>query len=84
VKSYPELGAPAGGTPRPSPARTRGHRAQRRATERPEHTRSRAQRVAVFGDAEHGEDGEDATLPGASTVARRYARWADRFEAINQ
>ncbi len=33
---YPELRAPAGGTPRPSPARLRGHRAERRAIERPE------------------------------------------------
>src|SRR3954465_2533843 len=53
----------------PSPARTRGGRAQRRARERPEATRSRAQADAGTAYAEHGEDGEDSTLPGASTAA---------------
>src|SRR5580700_8601988 len=62
--AHPEHGAPAGGIRRPSPARTRSHRAQRRATERPEPPGAARRRCA-----EHGEDGEDATLPGASTVA---------------
>lgn len=65
---HPESEAPAGGTRLPiahssaSPTRTaQGNRA-------PGATRSRAQEVAV-GGLEHGEHGEDATLPGASTLA---------------
>ncbi len=35
------------------------------------------------GDDEHGEHGEDATLPGASTVASCRSRWADRCGVTN-
>ncbi len=66
--TQPELGAPAGGTVCPSPAETRCHRAERRAIERPEPPGT-ARRGESLTNREHGEDGEDATLPGASTVA---------------
>lgn len=65
----PELGAPAGGTLRPSPTATPSRRAQCRATERPEPP-GVARRGESVTNPEHGEDGEDATLPGASTAAR--------------
>jgi len=63
----PELGAPVGDTLCPSPARARSHRAQRRATERPEPPGTA--RRGELASLEHGEDGEDAALPGASTMA---------------
>src|SRR5437762_1674809 len=66
--TQPELGAPAGGTVCPSPAETRSHRAQCRAIERPEPPGA-ARKGESLTNPEHGEDGEDATLPGASTVA---------------
>lgn len=64
----PELGAPAGGTVCPSPADTRSQRAQRRSTERPEPPGA-ARTGESATSPEHGEDGEDAALTGASTVA---------------
>jgi len=63
----PELGAPVGDTLCPSPALARSHRAQRRATERPESPA--VARRGELASLEHGEDGEDATLPAASTMA---------------
>jgi hypothetical protein len=67
-RRHPESGAPARGTLLPiaratarPPRAAEGNRA-------PGGTRSRAQDVAE-GDVEHGGDAEDATLPGASTVA---------------
>jgi hypothetical protein len=63
----PELGAPVGDTLCPSPALARNRRAQRRATERPEPPG--AARRGELASLEHGEDGENATLPGASTMA---------------
>jgi len=77
----PELGAPAGGALCPSPAHTRGRRAQRRASERPQPPG--AARSGVLREPEHGEDGEDATLPVASTSASWLARWADASHAAN-
>lgn len=72
---HPEPGAPAGGIRLPiaragaEPARAaEGNRA-------PGATRSRAQERAATSD-EHGEDGEDATLPAASTAASSPSRWA--------
>jgi hypothetical protein len=46
-------------------------------------TRSHAQAHAGTACAEHGEDGEDATLPEASTVARSPARWASRSTRLS-
>jgi integrase len=75
VGHHPEPGDPAGGIRLPidralaSPTRTaQGKRA-------PAATRSRAQAHAVQARAEHGEDGEAATLPEASTAAYSLARW---------
>jgi transposase len=72
---HPELGAPAGGIRLPiarasaEPSRAaEGHVA-------PGATRSRAQQRAHASD-EHGEDGEDATLPEASATASSSSRWA--------
>jgi hypothetical protein len=75
---HPKLGTPAGGILRPSPTATPRHHAQRRATERPEppgaaHRRpprlpQQYETTPIAAD-EHGEDGEDATLPEASMVA---------------
>src|SRR5580698_5777758 len=59
----------------PSPARTRGHRAERRARERRSHPQP-SSAYAGTACAELGEDGEDATLPEASTMASSSARWA--------
>lgn len=75
VGRNPEPGAPAGGIRLPiaradaEPTRAaEGNRA-------PGATRSRAEERAVASD-EHGEDGEDATLPAASTTASSSSRWA--------
>jgi hypothetical protein len=68
----------------PSPAQSRGRRAQRRSTERPEppgvHTSiSEFHRVEL-----RGEDGEDAELTEASTVASFPARWATPFVMVRR
>jgi hypothetical protein len=52
-----------------------GRRAQRRASERPQSPG--AARSGELCEPEHGEDGEDATLPEASTLASWLARWAE-------
>lgn len=72
---HPESEAPAGGIRLPiaragaEPSRAaEGNRA-------PGATRSRAQARALA-SAEHSEDGEDATLPAASTTASSPSRWA--------
>ena len=73
------------GVQSPPPEAPYAHRPrERRATRHSEGqesagaTRSHAQAHAGTACAEHGEDGEDATLPEASTVARSPARWASR------
>jgi len=73
-----ERGWAAGGALCPSPARMRGTRAQRRATERPE-PRAAAPSFLHSAHRGRGEHGEDATLPGASTGACCGARWAEGF-----
>jgi hypothetical protein len=76
LAAHPELEAPAGGIRPPiaranawPPRTAEGNRA-------PAATQSRAQMGADSAHVEHGEDGEDATLPAASTVASFRARWA--------
>jgi len=68
-RAHPEPEAPAGGIRLPI---ARAHARPSRAAKgkrAPGATRSRAQADAATACAEHGEDGEDATLPEASTVA---------------
>jgi hypothetical protein len=76
VAPHPESGASAGGIRLPiacanatPPRAAQGNRAAAA-------TQSRAQVHAAAARAEHGEDGEDATLPAASTGASSGARWA--------
>src|SRR6185312_5080216 len=68
-RAHPEPGAPAGGIRLPiARAEMRPSRAAK-GKRAPGATRSRAPADAGTACAEHGEDGEDATLPEASTVA---------------
>jgi hypothetical protein len=76
VQPHPESGASAGGIRLPiacanatPPRAAQGNRA-------PAATESRAQVHAAGARTEHGEDGEDATLPAASTEAFSGARGA--------
>lgn len=63
---HPEPGAPAGGIRLPIARTACGCRAQRRAMPRPEPPG--AARKGERSEPEHGEDGEDVALPGASTA----------------
>ena len=73
---HPKLGAPAGGIRPPIARATALPSRAAEGNQAPGATRSRAQGYADEACPEHGEHGEDATLPGASTAARWSVRWA--------
>jgi hypothetical protein len=75
-EGHPESGAPAGGIRLPIARANAGPVGAAEGKRAPGATPKPRAGARPEACAEHGEDGEDATLTGASTLASSLARWA--------